>query len=115
MKKAKKKEGKLTAEGLERVAGLFRVLGEAGRLTLLQELKVGERSVNELVECSGMSQAAVSRQLKSLHEAGVLSRRKEGTKVYYAVADVMIYELCELVCGKLMKDQKTRQEIEYMI
>jgi len=33
----------------------------------------------------------------------VLSRRKEGLQVYYAISDPSIYKLCELVCGSLEK------------
>ena len=36
-----------------------------------------------------------------LHEAGIVSRAKEGTSVRYAIADDTVFALCDLVCGGL--------------
>ncbi len=95
---------KLDSTQLERVAGLFKAFAEPGRLAILQELKSGERSVSELVDALPTSQANVSKQLKLLHEAGVVNRRKDGTQVIYQIADPMVFELCRLVCEKLNRD-----------
>lgn len=95
---------KLDERQLERVAGLFRAFGETTRLAIIQELKSGELSVSEIVERLPTSQANVSKQLKLLHDAGVLSRRKLGTQVLYQIADPMVFELCRLVCDKLNRD-----------
>lgn len=103
------------AEALEKVAETFRVLGEGGRLLLLQELKSGEKTVGELVEASGQGQASVSKHLKLMFDAGLLSRRKEGVKVFYSLKDEMVFSLCHLVCGKLEADQSSREEIDYSI
>ncbi len=107
--------GKVTPEGLEKLAGVFRVFSEAGRLTLLQELKGGEKTVGELVELAGIGQAGVSTHLKMMYDAGVLGRRKDGTKVYYSVSDPMVFELCDLVCGKLIREQEAMKTIEFVI
>lgn len=111
----KSNEAKLSEEALEALAGTFRVLSEPGRLGLLQELKLGERTVGELVEVTGQAQASVSKHLKILHEAGLLSRRKEGVKVYYAVEDEFVFSLCRMVCARLDEKQKGRGEIEFVI
>lgn len=95
---------KLDAIQLERVANLFRAFSEASRLAIVQELKAGERSVSDIVDALPTSQANVSKQLKMLHDAGVVSRRKEGTQVLYQIADPMVFELCRLVCDKLNRD-----------
>lgn len=95
---------KLDAVQLERVANLFRAFAETSRLAIIQELKSGERSVSEIVDTLPTSQANVSKQLKLLHDAGVVSRRKEGTQVFYQIADPVIFDLCGLVCDKLNRD-----------
>ena len=95
---------KLDTAQLERVAGLFKAFAEPGRLAILQELKSGEMSVSELVDKLPTSQANVSKQLKLLHDAGVVGRRKDGTQVIYRIADPMVFELCRLVCEKLNRD-----------
>lgn len=98
----------LSDEALELVARRFAALAEPMRLRLIQALFDGERSVNELVEATGGTQANVSRHLQTLTQAHVLSRRKAGLQVFYAIADPSIFKLCELVCGGLEK-QLTRQ------
>jgi DNA-binding transcriptional ArsR family regulator len=95
---------KLGFDELERVAGLFRAFAEPTRLAILQELKGGERSVSEIVELLTTSQANVSKQLKQLFAAGVVTRRKLGTQVLYAIGDPMVFDLCKMVCDKLNRD-----------
>ena len=103
---AKKKP--LSDEALELVARRFAALAEPMRLRLIQALFNGERSVNELVVATGGTQANISRHLQTLTQAHILSRRKEGLQVFYAIADPSIVKLCELVCGSLEK-QLSRQ------
>ena len=102
------KKNPLPGDALELVARRFAVLAEPMRLRLIQALFAGEKSVNTLVEEVGGTQANVSRHLQTLTQAHVLSRRKEGLQVFYAIADPSIYQLCELVCGSLEK-QFTKQ------
>ena len=92
---------KLDTSQLERVADLFRAFAEPTRLAIVQELKSGELSVSEIVACLTTSQANVSKQLKVLHGAGIVGRRKQGAQVLYQIADPMVFELCRLVCEKL--------------
>jgi DNA-binding transcriptional ArsR family regulator len=95
---------KLDDGQLERVANLFRAFAEATRLAIIQELKAGELTVSEIVDRLTTSQANVSKQLKLLHDAGLLARRKQGTQVLYRIADPMVFELCRTVCEKLNRD-----------
>ena len=104
---------KLDAIQLERVANLFRAFSEASRLAIVQELKAGERSVSDIVDALPTSQANVSKQLKMLHDAGVVSRRKEGTQVLYQIADPMVFELCRLVCDKLNRDVMKTSRLKF--
>ncbi len=97
------KKSPLSAAALELVARRFAVLGEPMRLRLLQALFDGEKNVNALAEETGGTQANISRHLQTLTQAHMLSRRKEGLQVYYAISDPSIYKLCELVCGSLEK------------
>ena len=107
------REMKLNPAELERVANLFRAFAEPTRLAILQELKAGERSVSEIVDALRTSQANVSKQLKQLFDAGVVSRRKQGTQVIYGIADEMIFELCRMVCEKLNRDAVKPAELKF--
>ena len=92
---------RLTPDAIDLVAERFRTLGEPTRLRLLNALRTGERSVGDLVADLGTSQANVSKHLQLLHAAGFVARRREGTTVYYQLADPTVFKLCDLVCGRL--------------
>ena len=97
---------KLSDEALETVAILFRSLGEATRLKVLRLLEEKEMSVGELAKAINTSQANVSKHLKMLLNAGVLSRRAQGTAAYYSIADPMIYQICDTICDGMMHRMK---------
>ena len=88
-------------EALQLVADRFRALSEAIRLRILQILQNDETSVSVLVEKVGSTQPNISKHLKVLQDAGLVKRRQIGTSAYYAIADEMVFELCEMVCSKL--------------
>ena len=104
-----KSRNNLSEESLLQIARRFAVLSEPMRLRLLHVLMSGEQSVNMLAELTGGTQANISRHLQTLAEAGMVSRRKDGLHVFYAVSDPSIFKLCDLVCGSLDKQlvQKT--------
>lgn len=91
----------LTPEMRDRVAAQFRALGEPARLTLLELLLEGEMGVNELAGNAGLSHANASKHLTVLLASGYLLRRKEGTKVLYALADDTPRALCAIVCDRV--------------
>jgi rhodanese-related sulfurtransferase/DNA-binding HxlR family transcriptional regulator len=70
-------------EQLSRVA---QALGSAGRLQILEYIAQGERSVDTLATMTGLSVANTSKHLQALRQAGLVSARKEGVRVYYSVA-----------------------------
>ena len=100
---------KLNFGELERVALFFRAFAEPTRLALLQELKDGECTVGELVEALPTTQANISRQLRTLFEAGLVDRRKEGTRVIYAICEPAVMELCQIACDKLNRDARPKK------
>jgi DNA-binding transcriptional ArsR family regulator len=87
----------------ELIARRFRVLSEPMRIRLLDRLRDGEATVRELTEALRTSQQNVSKHLGVLHEAGIVSRRKQGTHTFYAIADESVLALCEDVCGGLQR------------
>jgi DNA-binding transcriptional ArsR family regulator len=109
----KSKSPKLSPEALARVAQMFSLFSEPTRLAILQELKESEMSVNEVVATIGVSQAHVSRQLSILCEGGLLKRRRNGSQVFYSIADPIVFTLCEEVCGKLARDAKAEAAVHF--
>jgi len=63
------------------------------RLKLLCILTRRPACVNELMEATGEKQSNVSQQLKLLYEAGLVSRRRAGARVYYEIADPVAVEV----------------------
>jgi DNA-binding transcriptional ArsR family regulator len=84
---------------VELIAQRFRVIGEPMRIRLLDALRDGPLTVNELTGALGATQQNVSKHLGVLAQAGIVGRQKDGNRVRCFIADESVFELCELVCG----------------
>jgi DNA-binding transcriptional ArsR family regulator len=91
----------------ELIARRFRALGDPLRVRILDLLRDQEMSVTTLAEQLGAGQQNVSKHLAVLVDAGMLARRKDGTHVYYRIADEGVFALCEQVCGSLQAQLAT--------
>ena len=87
----------------ELIAKRFRILAEPARIRLLDRLRGGEASVQELTESLGTTQQNVSKHLGILAGAGIVERRKEGNLSLYRIADESVFDLCDQVCGSLAR------------
>ena len=76
-------------------AAFFRALAHPVRIRILELLVRGERSVQELQEALGVDQPVVSQQLAVLRATNIVSGKKEGVSVRYAVRDPLIANLLE--------------------
>ena len=77
-------------------AEFFKALGHPLRIVLLESLRGGEKSVNELQTARGIEQSSVSRQLAVLRTRNIVEDRKEGTTVYYSVRDPAVFQLLDI-------------------
>lgn len=93
----------LTPELIELIARRFRVLGEPMRIRLLDHLRAGPATVTELREATNASQQNVSKHLGVLMNEHMVSRTKVGNTSRYEIADPVIFDLCEQVCGGLRR------------
>ena len=82
------------------------MLSEPSRLSLLQALQARPLTVSELMAECGMKQANVSKHLGVLHDNRLVKRQRDGVSVRYAIADPMIFSLCNLVCSKMERDAR---------
>jgi rhodanese-related sulfurtransferase/predicted transcriptional regulator len=79
---------------------LARALASGNRLQLLETMAQGERPVETLAAMTGMSMANASQHLQALRQAGLVSARKEGLRVYYRLAGddvVRLYDMLRTV------------------
>lgn len=74
---------------------LLKSLGNAHRLMILCHLSQGERGVGELEAVLDLSQSALSQHLAKLRAQGLVSTRREGTAVYYAMKDAKALAVLE--------------------
>lgn len=83
----------LSPEHVKSLADTFRVLGDPTRVRILDALSGGELCVNNLASRIGLSESAVSHQLRLLRTMRLVRARREGRQAYYAVDDHHILEL----------------------
>jgi DNA-binding transcriptional ArsR family regulator len=90
-------------EFYRRKAELCKTLADPKRLVIINELRSGEISVGSLAKKVGIGQAVVSRQLAILRQRGVVETRREGTNIYYRLADPRLIQACDLVQEVLLE------------
>ena len=69
------------------VARFFHGLSDPSRVAILEQLRVGERRVVDLVAATGLSQPNVSKHLRCLFGCGLVARDPRGRETYYSVID----------------------------
>lgn len=84
-------------EVLDKMESILNIASDFTRLKIMYAIKDDEKSVNEIVSEVGASQSLVSHQLKVLKDARLVSTRKEGTKVFYKIADHHVNDLLAVV------------------
>jgi ArsR family transcriptional regulator len=81
----------------ENASNFLKALSHEGRLMILCHLTAGEKSVTELETLLGSRQAAVSQQLARLRLEGLVSCRRDGKAIYYALADARATKMMTLI------------------
>ena len=89
-------------------AGLMRALSHEKRLMVLCQLGDREMSVGQMLALVGLSQSALSQHLAKLRDEALVSTRREGTTIFYRIADPAVLKviavLAEIYCPPLPKD-----------
>lgn len=83
---AKSTDAEHKARLYEAIGRVALALSSAGRLQILEFVAQGERSVDTLAAMTGLSVANTSKHLQALRQAGLVSARKEGLRVFYSIA-----------------------------
>ena len=69
------------------LADLFKIFGDSTRLKILYVLFESEMCVNDIAQLLGMTQSAISHQLRGLKQSKLVRYRREGKTVLYSLAD----------------------------
>ena len=99
------------SHAIDAVASYFGVLSEPTRLRIMHAICEEEKTVSQIVEELGASQANVSRHLGIMYLSGVLARRKQGNQVYYRTADAAMVELCRSVCERISQHMEEKMPL----
>ena len=83
----------MPSRAVEALADTFRVLGDPTRVRIVDALSGGELCVCDIASLVGISESAVSHQLRLLRGMRVVRPRRSGRLVYYALDDQHIIEL----------------------
>jgi DNA-binding transcriptional ArsR family regulator len=83
----------------ERGSELLKAIAHPVRLEIIVRLKADGCNVSEIQRNLGLPQSTVSQHLRVLRNAGVLSRRREGTKVCYAIEKKEVLDIIRLLEG----------------
>ena len=86
----------LDSPTVERIAETFRLLGDGTRVRILDALGQGERCVCDIAGQVGMSESAVSHQLRLLRTMRLVRPRRSGRQVFYTLDDQHIVQLLRL-------------------
>lgn len=78
-------------------AGFLKALSHEGRLMILCHILDGEKSVGDLEELIGARQSAVSQQLARLRLEGLVTARRDGKTIFYAIGDERVRALVRLM------------------
>jgi len=78
---------------MDRLALTFKIMGDATRLGIIMALRGGEMCVCDIAAYIGISESAVSHQLRRLRELSLVRSRREGQVLYYALDDDHVLDL----------------------
>ena len=95
------KENALPPEENERLSALFKAMGEPNRLKILWALDGEEMCVCDLAQLVGVSESAVSHQLRQLRQLQLVNNRRQGPILYYRLTDGHVGSLIHLALEHL--------------
>ena len=83
-------------ETLDAIAELFKAFGDTTRVEILSLLLQQERCVGDIAEAVGLSQSAVSHQLRLLKQLHLVKYRRDGKNILYSLADGHVRTILEM-------------------
>jgi DNA-binding transcriptional ArsR family regulator len=97
-------------------AEICKVFTSPKRLEIIDLLRTGEKSVNDISASIGVSQSNVSQHLTILREKGVVAPRKEGNTTFYRITNPKILEACglmrDVLLERLEEDRKIAETVK---
>lgn len=96
-------------------ADICKTLTSSRRLEIIDLLRTGEKTVNELAQLAGVSQANLSQHLAVLRQRKIVTARRESQNIYYSIANPKILQafdtMREVLLEQLTKEEKLVNEL----
>ena len=86
----------ISDQELDRLSSMYKVLGDPTRLKIVMALKDVEMCVCDLSAFLGVSESAVSHQLRRLRDLALVKKRRDGQVIYYTLDDSHIADLLSI-------------------
>ena len=99
-------------EELYDLADFYKIFGDSSRIKILFVLRQEEMGVQALADKIGMTQSAVSHQLKTLKSAGLVKNRRDGKTIIYSLADDHIVNILDMGLEHIEEEQKLCKPIK---
>lgn len=92
-------------------AEILKAIAQETRLSILELLRDGERCVCEIFPAINQEQSNVSRHLNMMQKAGILTRRKDGLRIFYAVKHPEVLEIIDLAAAIMRSEAGRRNDL----
>ncbi len=93
---ARARKEAISQRELDRLALIYKLLGEPSRLKIAMALREGEMCVCDLAALLGISESAVSHQIRRLKDLALVKSRREGQILYYSLDDHQLDDLIQV-------------------
>ena len=98
-----------TDELLTDLSDLFKLFADTTRVKIMYALFESEMCVCAIAELLGMTQSAISHQLKTLKDANLVANRRDGKTIYYFLADDHVRSIIAQGFEHLIEERKNEQ------
>lgn len=95
---------------VQRLADVFKALGDPTRVRIIQALAASELCVCDLAEVLGMTQSAISHQLRVLRGLAIVRNRRDGKEVFYSLDDEHVLQLFGQAMDHIRHTGNTEEE-----
>ena len=92
-------------------AEILKAIAQETRLSILELLRDGERCVCEIFPAINQEQSNVSRHLNMMQKAGILTRRKDGLRIFYAVKHPEVLAIIDLSAAIMRSEAGRRNDL----
>ncbi len=91
------KQVHLYPDMLQEAASVLKVIGHPVRLSIIEFLEGGEKNVGEIQQHVGLQQAITSQHLNYLRVRGLLTSRREGSRVFYSISNQFLLRILSCI------------------